>query len=65
MTPDLTLEGDYVEYIRFMNRLAAGEATVEEQPVTAAGDETMMEKVGAAFAAGQKAATIGVVFPEL
>jgi len=32
MTPDLTLEGDYVEYIRFMNRLAAGEATVEEQP---------------------------------
>ena len=64
-TPDLTLAGDYVEYIRFMNRLAAGEATAEEQPVTVTGDETMMQKVGAAFAAGQKAATIGTVFPEL
>jgi len=64
-TPDLTLAGDYVEYITFMKRMAAGEVTPDQQPVTATGDENLMEKIGGAFAAGQKAATIGAEFPEL
>ena len=42
-TPDLTLTGDYVEYITFMKRMAAGEVTPDEQPVTATGDENLME----------------------
>jgi len=64
-TPDLTLEGDYVEYIQFMKRLAAGEATEDQQPVTAVGNQQLMEIIGAAFAAGRGAATIRSEFPDL
>ena len=64
-TPDLTMQGDYVEYIGFMKRLAAGEVTPDQQPVTPKGDLELMTKVGAVFAAGQRAATIESEFPDL
>ena len=45
--------------------LAAGEVTPDQQPVTPKGDLELMTKVGAVFAAGQRAATIESEFPDL
>ena len=63
--PDLLLQGDYVEYIRFMKMMAAGEAEEADQPLTMIGDEKFMEKVKAAFEESRKAATVPIKFPDL
>jgi hypothetical protein len=62
---DLTFTGDYGEYIRFMKRMGAGEATEDQQPVTISGNAQLMEIVGAAFAAARPAATFKTVFPDV
>ena len=57
--PDLTLRGDYAEYMSFMRRLAAGEAQVADQPVEFVGMKELMDEiVGEAFAAAQQAARV-------
>ena len=62
---DLTLSGDYTEYIRFMKRVRAGEAGEADQPVTISGNEQLMDIVGASYAAAQSAATFKTVFPDI
>jgi len=58
---DLTLQGDWSAMMRTMREVKEGRPA--ENPLTAVGNEKMMEKVAAAFAAGQKAATIATEIP--
>ena len=62
---DLTFTGDYGEYIRFMKRMASGEAGEADQPVTISGNAQLMDIIGAAFAAARPAATFKTVFPDV
>ena len=57
--PDLTLKGDYSEYMEFIRSLSADEATVEEQPVEFIGMKNLMEDiVGETFEAARKAGVV-------
>jgi pimeloyl-ACP methyl ester carboxylesterase/predicted dienelactone hydrolase len=63
---DLTLKGDYAAYINFLKGMVAGEIPRDaEEPITTEGDPKLLEIVGAAFAASQKAATIASEFPDV
>ena len=64
-TADLTLTGDYGEYIRFMKRVASGEADEADQPLAISGNVQLMDIIGAAFAAARPAATFKTVFPDV
>jgi hypothetical protein len=60
---DLTFEGDWVAVMRMMREAKAGRPA--ENSLHAAGDENVLGIVGPAFAAGQKAATVDAVFPDV
>jgi len=60
---DLAFKGDYAAMIRATRDAKDGKQT--EMPLTTVGDESVMATIGPAFAAGQKAATVKAVFPDI
>ena len=60
---DLTFQGDWAAMIRATRDI--GEGKEVEIPLTPVGDVSVSEKTAAAFAAGQKAAGMKTVFPDV